>query len=119
MKDETRYLERMHKRYGDPLHHHGDCCIYKAGLPVCTCGLLHDLIIMPEEFQKQHYPSFLGDKVKESLWDEAGYDYMDTPVPTLDSGLDSVSLEDFEKMMNSEMNGKLQSNYTSDHKNDD
>lgn len=37
-------LSKMYKRYGDPLHHHGDCDMYAADNPCCSCGLIHDLL---------------------------------------------------------------------------
>jgi len=40
--------------------HHGDCRIYKAELPHCSCGLIHDLMIMPS-FADVIYPKYDDD----------------------------------------------------------
>lgn len=67
----TRQLDRMHKRYGNPLMHHGDCSIFRADLPVCTCGLLHDLIPMDIEAQKTIYSGIEKDWETEAAWKNA------------------------------------------------
>ncbi len=67
-------LERMHRRYGAPLMHHGDCSIYRADLPVCTCGLLHDLMPMGIEIMRANYPGIEKDWETEAAWKKACYE---------------------------------------------
>lgn len=42
--------------------HMGDCNIYKANNPHCSCGLLHDLIgLADDEKAIELYPNYLED----------------------------------------------------------
>jgi hypothetical protein len=48
---ELRAYARIKDRYasrGKKVWHHGDCAIYRADSPHCSCGLIHDLKVLPE-----------------------------------------------------------------------
>jgi len=48
---EKRVLIQAVKRYKHPngfIGHHGDCRIYSIDYPNCSCGLIHDLMVLEE-----------------------------------------------------------------------
>lgn len=74
-------LRRLCERYFRPviahptgeLTHHGDCDVYRAievyGTAPCTCGLLHDMLPLPEGFKMKLRPEYyeeLGRKDDQS-----------------------------------------------------
>ena len=77
-----RQLLALKQRYGaktrtglNLVNHHADCSIYRAkelyGLAPCTCGLLHDLEVLPLNVAQILYPSFVEEKLfSEVTWEE-------------------------------------------------
>ena len=74
---EQRQISRLRDRYwrgttSDPdgsYVHHGDCNIF-ALLPVCTCGLLHDLNGISEKVRDKVYPKFKDDLLKQTEYEK-------------------------------------------------
>ena len=58
----TRYFVKIHKRF----LHYGDCQIYVADRPFCSCGLLHWLRYMDYTLAKIIYPKFEADSCLEA-----------------------------------------------------
>lgn len=61
-----------YRRYGElKISHFGDCRIYKAIKPYCSCGLVHDL--MPLSFPEVIFPKFYEDMAISDGLDEEEY----------------------------------------------
>lgn len=58
-------IEKLNKRYGNKVHHHGDCEIYRSkefyGYVFCSCGLLHDLMVFSDDEIDEIYPDYYKD----------------------------------------------------------
>ena len=52
-----RYFRRVIAHPQGAIVHHGDCFIYSE-THLCTCGLHHDLIILPDNIIEEIYPEF-------------------------------------------------------------
>jgi|TARA_Y100000310_G_scaffold339672_1_gene433045 hypothetical protein len=66
MNQKLAQIQRIKDRYyrkviaGSMVTHHGDCKIYAADYPHCSCGLIHDL--MPLHFSGRIFPRFGEDR---------------------------------------------------------
>jgi hypothetical protein len=72
-------LERLKNRYGfvknsKIIKHYGDCGIYNAFCPVCTCGLLMDLEMFTELEKLEVYPDYEKDIIKQLQWEKIVHD---------------------------------------------
>ena len=47
--------------------HNGDCGIYTSYLKICTCGLHHMLIALPDEEVYEVYPAFYNEETNDAL----------------------------------------------------
>lgn len=72
---EKERIEAIRKRYlrkivnKDSIHHHGDCHFWEA--KICTCGLLHDLIVLDDP-EKLYRRVFAEHAAHEKRFYEAG-----------------------------------------------
>jgi len=65
---EKRMVDKITSRYcmsNGKINHHGDCYIHST-MPVCTCGLMHDLMPI-SHVAKDLYPDYEKDVEKERL----------------------------------------------------
>jgi len=51
-----RYFRKTIAHPDGHVNHHGDCDFFN--IKVCTCGLLHSLMVLDPEIVKRHYPLF-------------------------------------------------------------
>lgn len=58
---ERRYKRKVIAHPKGAVVHDGDCEIYRIG--ICTCGLIHMLLILDTEQEKKIYPKFMEDYV--------------------------------------------------------
>ena len=57
----SRYFRKVIAYPEGAIVHHGDCWVFSTG--VCTCGLLHDLLVIPKP--ERLYPRYLKEQGKQ------------------------------------------------------
>lgn len=66
-----KIIENIKKRYfchrKKEFLHFGDCSIYSAGRPFCSCGLLHELGWLDFNFSMMLYPKFEADDYLQTM----------------------------------------------------
>lgn len=67
----NRYFRPVAAHPNGYIIHHADCNIYRStdvyGTSPCTCGLLHDLQILPESVKLKLYPIFYYELGKQDI----------------------------------------------------